>query len=92
MKGKKVIQEAKEPVVLDPNRLYSIEDRNEIMRLFKVAIASGSDIDSIYSLYKKYIKAGARPPVTNCNCRGSLSHYWKEIQDFWSKNGHLFES
>jgi hypothetical protein len=80
-----------EEITLDPNRMYSLEDKNEIMRLFKIVNASQSDIDSIHSLYKKYIKSNARPPSTSCNCKGSVSHYWGEIKDFWSKNGHLFE-
>ena len=77
--------------VKDPNRLHSEEDKLEILRLFKVAIATGDDINSIHNLYKKYIKPNARPPITNCRCKGSLSHYWKEISDYWTNNGNKFE-
>lgn len=88
-KFKSVEQKIEEPK--DPNRMYSIEDKNEILRLFKVAIASSSDVDSIYNLYRKYIAAGARYPSTSCNCKGSVSHYWREIADFYSSNGSKFE-
>jgi hypothetical protein len=76
----------------DPNRLYSIEDKVEILRLAKVANASQVDMDSIYSLYKKYINDKAGMYRTNCNCSNSISKYWSTLLQFYSDNGGKFES
>jgi len=70
--------------------LYPMEDRLEIMRLFKVANANQTDIDSIFSLYKKYINPNVKSYTTSCNCNGSISHYWKQLTEWYSENNSLF--
>lgn len=72
------------------NNLYPIEDRLEIMRLFKVVNANQTDIDSIFNLYKKYINPKVVSYTTSCNCRGSISYYWAELSQWFSINANLF--
>jgi len=71
-------------------RPYPKEDAIEISRFYKIVNASPSDMNSIYEMYKKYISPNARPYATNCRCRTSISNYYKELMDWFSKNGHLF--
>jgi hypothetical protein len=77
---------------IDANRKWSNTDRIEIMRLFRVAIATQNDMDSIYNLYKKYISANARMYITNCNCSGSIGQYWRDLLNFYSQNASNFEA
>lgn len=84
----------KQQVEIDPidvNRMYSKEDRLEILRLFKVAVATQPDIDSIFKLYKKYVNSGASTYSTNCNCSISISRFYQDLLDWYSKNGDKFE-
>ena len=56
-------------------------DCKEILRLRRITIPSGSDMDSIYNLYKKYIDKNASAPIRTCNsCGQSIqNYYWKTI-------------
>lgn len=83
------VQQIEQP--LDPNRMWSNIDKQEIMRLFKVAIATQKDMDSIYHLFKKYVNPNARMYVTNCNCGGSINQYWRSLLTFYSDNSQKFE-
>jgi hypothetical protein len=71
--------------------LYPKEDRIEILRLFKVAVASQSDLDSIFTLYKKYVNPGATTYQINCQCSISIQRFYQDLLDFYSKNGDKFE-
>jgi hypothetical protein len=77
---------------LDPNRKFSVEDKNEILRLFRVAVATQMDMDSIYHLYKKYINEKAVMYQINCKCNSSIANYYQQILDYYSDNAELFES
>lgn len=80
----------KKKIDKNDERPYPKEDRDEIMRFYKIVNASQADIDSIYTLYKRYIAPNARPPATNCRCRTSVSNYYKELTEWFGKNSHLF--
>lgn len=71
---------------LDPDRMYSVEDQTEILRLYKVAVATQSDMDSIYHLFKKYIRPNAVMYQTNCNCSTSIGAYYQLLLEFYSTN------
>lgn len=66
--------------------LIKEEDSKEILRLAKVAIASHTDCESIYSLFKKYINPNAAMYRTDCNCYTSISNYWQKLMEFHSQN------
>lgn len=70
--------------------LYSIEDKNEILRLFKVANATETDMNNIYELLKKYVRPGAAPYQRNCNCILSISAYYQALLEWYSSNTELF--
>jgi len=89
-KQKEVEMEIQQP--LDPDRMYSREDANEMERLFKVAVATPHDMEVIYRLFKKYIKPGARPYTVNCRCATSISKYYQGLLDWFASNRNLFES
>lgn len=65
-------------------------DRQELVRLCKVISPSGSDVESIYNLYKKYVDSGARPPkVGGCNtCGNSIVSYWRNLIT-WFNNSNF---
>jgi hypothetical protein len=71
--------------------LYPKEDRLEILRLFKVAVAGQEDLDSIFRLYKKYVNPGATTYQTNCNCSISIQRFYQDLLNWYSDNGSKFE-
>jgi len=77
---------------LDPDRMFSIEDRNEILRLFRVAVATQEDMDSIYHLYQKYINEKAIMYQINCKCHTSIANYYQTLLDYYSDNVEKFEN
>lgn len=87
MKKKKIQEETEVKPVLFPKA-----DADEITRLFKVARAGQSDIDSIFNLYKKYVNPKVITYRTNCNCSSSIAEYWRQLLDWFSNNRSLFES
>jgi hypothetical protein len=83
MKKKKV----EEPIV---DEKFSSEDRMEILRLFKVAVATSEDLESIFKLYKRYINPGATTYQINCNCSISISRFYQELLDWYGNNANKF--
>lgn len=82
----------KEKVVeLKPEDMFYPGDRVEILRLAKVAVASHDDMESIYHLYKKYIKANAPRYKINCTCPTSIGAYYQKLLDWYSENGSNFQ-
>ena len=77
---------------LDPNTKFSIDDKNEIIRLFRVAVATQTDMDSIYHLYKKYINEKAVMYQINCKCHTSIANYYQTLLEYYSNNAELFEN
>ena len=71
--------------------LMSEEDKAECRRLAKVAVATGSDCDSIYTLFKKYINPQAGMYRTDCNCYTSISNYWQLLMEFNSQNANTIK-
>ena len=71
--------------------MYSVEDQEEIMRLYKVANASSGDMNSIYTLLKKYVRPNAAPYILNCNCNQSISAYYQVLLEWYSSNKELFD-
>lgn len=69
---------------------FSKEDKEEILRLFKVAVATQIDMDSIYHLYKKYINEKAVMYQINCKCNSSIASYYQQLLDYYADNSHLF--
>jgi hypothetical protein len=69
---------------------YSLEDREEILRLFKVGNATQVDMDNIYELLKKYVRPGAAPYQRNCNCILSISAYYQALLEWYSSNSDVF--
>jgi hypothetical protein len=70
----------------DVEYLISEVDKVEILRLAKIAVATGADCDSIYSLFKKYINPKAAMYRTDCNCYTSIGNYWQLLIEFYSEN------
>lgn len=72
------------------NELYTQEDQQEILRLFKVGNATKIDMDSIYELLKKYVRPGAAMYLLNCNCQQSISAYYQALLEWYSNNADKF--
>jgi len=69
---------------------YDKLDQQEILRLYKVAVATKEDMESIYHLLKKYVRPNAAPYILNCNCQQSISAYYNVLLDWYSSNSDLF--
>jgi hypothetical protein len=74
----------------NPDEMYSFSDSDEILRLYKVVIATQQDMDSIYHLYKKYLVKNAAMYRTDCNCSISISKYYQKLLEWYSENSKLF--
>jgi len=70
--------------------MYSKEDQDEILRLFKVGNATKADMDSIYELLKKYVRPGASMYQVSCNCQQSISAYYNALTQWYVENTDLF--
>jgi hypothetical protein len=70
--------------------MYQKEDQDEILRLAKVAVATQSDMDSIYYLFKKYIRPNAVMYQVNCNCSTSIAKYYQLLLEWYSENNQKF--
>lgn len=81
---------AKKIIEKDPNRMFATEDSEKIRRFYRVATATREDMDEIYFFYKKYLNANARPYLTNCKCGSSISTYYQQLMDWYSKNADKF--
>ena len=72
--------------------IYYKEDRDEILRLYKVGNATKEDMDSIYNLLRKYVRPNAAPYILNCNCQQSISAYYQALLEWYSSNADLFNN
>ena len=72
--------------------IYYKEDREEILRLYKVGNATKEDMDSIYNLLRKYVRPNAAPYILNCNCQQSISAYYQALLEWYSSNADLFNN
>lgn len=70
--------------------MYSKQDQDEILRLAKVAVATQADMDSIYELFKKYIRPNAVMYQLSCNCNTSISKYYQLLLEWYSENADKF--
>lgn len=70
--------------------MYNKQDQDEILRLAKVAVATQADMDSIYELFKRYIRPNAVMYQINCNCNTSISAYYQMLIEWYSKNADKF--
>jgi hypothetical protein len=63
-------------------------DKIELTRLLRIISPTGADMDSIETLYKRYIDANARPARRGgCNtCGNSIVVYWRNLTTWFQKN------
>jgi hypothetical protein len=72
--------------------MYSLEDQQEILRLFKVGNATQHDMNSIYDLLRKYVRPNAAPYILNCNCQQSISAYYQALLEWYASNADKFNN
>lgn len=68
-----------------------IADGIELQRLARVVTPTQNDLNSIYSLYKKYINSKAVYSSSCNSCRGGIKLMWSELIEFYGKNKNIFE-
>ena len=68
-----------------------VADGIELQRLARVVTATQNDINSIYTLYKKYMNSKAVYSSSCNSCRGGIKLMWSELIEFYSKNKSIFE-
>jgi hypothetical protein len=66
-------------------------DYVELCRLMKVANAQQSDLDSIYTLYKRYINTNAGMYRVGCSCSNSITKYYEDLRNWFSANREKFD-
>ena len=69
-----------------------IDDNNEILRLHKIISPSGGDMNSIFTLYQKYVDSSARGYNTSgCqSCGNSIVVYWRGLMAWYNVNKGMF--
>ena len=72
--------------------MYSKDDQDEILRLFKVGNATQHDMDSIYNLLRKYVRPNAAMYILNCNCQQSISAYYQALLEWYAGNADKFNN
>jgi len=77
---------------IDPIKLEKEQDKLLLLQLVKVVAPTGTDMDNIEMLYKKYIEPGARPARRGgCNtCGNSIVNYWRALTIWFNQNQNLF--
>lgn len=70
--------------------MFEKSDQDEILRLARVAVATQTDMDSIYHLFKKYVRPNAVMYQVNCNCQTSISRYYQLLLEWHSENASKF--
>ena len=84
--AKKKTEEKAPEIILHPK-----EDSLTIQALKKITHPTKEQMDTIYSLYKKYINPMQPMYRTNCQCAGNIvSLYWK-LLEWYDANKEKFE-
>ena len=72
--------------------MFSLEDQQEILRLFKVGNATQHDMNSIYDLLRKYVRPNAAPYILKYNCTQSIYAYYKALLEWYERNANKFNN
>lgn len=73
-------------------QLFPKEDKDQIMRLFKVAALSSGQVSLLFELYRKYVNPNQPFPSSNCgNCPQNISAVFSQFRDWMSRNYSKFE-
>lgn len=85
--AKKII---KEEIPVDKDPKYSLEDKQFLSTIFRVAAPTQMQLDHILFLYKKYVNP-TQPPYRSCGaCDGTFMKIFGGLRDFWSQNSSKF--
>lgn len=70
--------------------MYSQEDKEKFEEVIQIrGQLSKTDMDSIFILYKKYIK-DISYYRTNCGCNNDIRNLFYKVLDFYTKNKNKF--
>jgi hypothetical protein len=70
--------------------MFTITDKDLLLKLRRVVAPNGEEMETIFSLYKKYINENARQYTTGCSCGHDIGTYYWDLMDFFSKNESKF--
>lgn len=74
------------------DNLYTKEDKELILSLFKVAAPSQGQVMQVYELYRKYINSNQPYSTGGCgNCLSGYSNIFRALRDWMSENINKFE-
>jgi len=72
--------------------LFPREDKEQMLRLFKIAALSSGEVNQIFELYRKYVNPNQPFPATNCgNCPQNISVVFSNLREWLSNNFSKFE-
>lgn len=72
--------------------MYSKEDKELILSLFKVAAPAQGQVDQVFMLYRKYINPNQPAAMKGCgNCLSGYSSIFVALRDWMSKNLDKFD-
>lgn len=70
--------------------MYSLEDKNEILRLQSIEEPTKNDMDLTFLLAKKYVRPELVSYTTGCSCSNSITKLYQSLMDWYSVNEGLF--
>lgn len=71
--------------------LFPAEDHYFMLALWKTAAPTGSQVDMLYTLYRRYINPNQpRSQGTCSNCSGNINQIYSNMRHWHVNNQHLF--
>jgi hypothetical protein len=70
--------------------MYSIEDKNDILRLQSIEEPTKADMDLTFLLTKKYVRPELVSYTTGCSCSNSITKLYQSLMEWYSVNESLF--
>ena len=75
----------------NPDGMWSIADRDAMLRLFKIAALSPQQVNEVVSLYRKYVNPAQPFTMSGCgNCQSTLSMIYSNLRDWYGRNANNF--
>lgn len=73
-------------------KLFPKEDKEQMLKLFRVAAFSSGEVSQLFELYRRYVNPSQPFPSTNCgNCPQNISTVFSNLRDWLSQNMSKFE-
>lgn len=90
-KEEEPIIEPEVKVNTNPDGMWSLSDRDMMLKLFKIAALSPQQVEEVIHLYRKYVNPAQPFTNSNCgNCQSSLSKIYSNLREWYGRNANNF--